>query len=77
MFINLIVVMVSYMYAYHQAQQPIYIRYTFSHTNHTSVEWFKKRFGSECSIFQIMCSIFQILCICNLIRFFAQQRVQK
>ena len=27
MFINLIVVMVSYVYAYHQAQQAIYIRY--------------------------------------------------
>ena len=27
MFINLIVVMVSYVYAYHQAQQAIYIKY--------------------------------------------------
>ena len=43
--------------------------YTFSHTSHVSVGWFKKRFGSECSVFQIMCSIFQILCIWNLIRF--------
>ena len=32
MFINLIVVMVSYMYAYHQAQQAIYIRYIYLFT---------------------------------------------
>ena len=51
--------------------------YTFSHTSHISVGWFKKRFGSECSIFQIMCSIFQILCICNLIRFLLCSSVYK